>query len=596
MRFFSLKWKSTAIFILLVTLPTLMVGNFVLSEYDRILRRQFADSMDKNLNTVEMNLSEKIKTVEDISDYMIYKDIFREFMTTPQSPETLKRIGDIKKEIEGFVTFQLMSKKDIKSISIRGFGGNVYDLGEPVAGEEGRWTNEANGRKGAPVWSDAYPIHSGWSGDKRVLSMFRVINSYDDGYTPLGMVTIRLDEADIAHLLEVAVPPELGTAFLLRKDGRVLLDRDAANVGRPYPDAGLTERLGSAANAPFRYESGGESYLVFARSMKATGWSVVAMIPEGSIVGQTQHVKSTLRTLLIVMLLLGLIALVGFEFAIIRPILELRKETHRLKKGDFTARVEVRSRDEIGELGRQFNHMVQTIKELIDNKYKLEIRQRESELKMLQQQMAPHFLYNTLDMIRWTARLEKAMETSRMIELLSRFFRTGLDRASTWTSLEHELEFVRSYLDLQQKRLGDKLTYTIYMEASLEAAVVLKKIVQPLVENSVKHGFTPRRGGSVNVRCFREGNDLRIEVYDSGSGFAPETVDRLRHMFATGKAADDLLGHALCNIHERLSIVYGQGYGVTLIENRGAGAGVRLTMPLTFPLPSGGTPEEERVS
>ncbi|MFB9755047.1 sensor histidine kinase [Paenibacillus hodogayensis] len=587
MQWFSLKWKSAAIFVVLVTLPTLIVGNFVLSEYDRILSRQFADSMDKNLNTVEINLSEKIKTVEDISDYMIYKDIFRDYMTMPEQPDTLERIRSAKKEIEAFATFQLMSKKDIKSISIRGFKGSRLDLGEPVTGEEGLWTGQANESAGSPVWSDAYPIVSSWTGAKRVLSMFRVINSFEDVVTPVGMVTIRLDEADIANLLNTAVPEELGRTFMLRRDGSVLLSGDHALVGLPYPEQELIGELAAYGSAPFRYESGGTAYLVFSREMKATGWSIVAMVPEHNIVGQTQPLKATLRTLVIVMIILGLLALAGFDWAIIRPILELRKETHKLKKGDFTAQVEVRSRDEIGELGRQFNHMVQTIKELIDNKYKLEIRQRESELKILQQQMDPHFLYNTLDMIRWSARLENAMETSRLIELLSRFFRTGLDRASMWTTLAQELEFVQSYLDLQQKRLGPGLKIAIHWEAGLEQAVVLQKIVQPLVENSIKYGYKPRQGCFIRVRCFRADNELVVEVADSGGGFEPEQIRRLQRMFATGKAGEDLLGHALCNIHERLSIVYGSDYGVELPEQDMPGAFVRLRMPLTFRLESG---------
>lgn len=584
MRFFSLKRKSTAIFILFVTLPTLIIGNFVLSEYDRILSRQFAESMDKNLNTVEMNISDKIKKVEDITDYMIYKDSFRDFLTTPFEPSTLAMLNATKRDIEAFATFQLMSKSNIKSISLRGFNGNEFNIGEPVEGDERRWIDEAIARKGAPFWSDSYPIISGWAGEKRVVSMFRVINSFDDAVTPLGMVTIRLDEADIAGLLEVAVPQKLGSAFVLRGDGTVLLDRDVSKVGRPYPDPRLIRGAADHGDAPFRLETEDGSHLVFVRQMKSTGWTIAAMIPEERIVGQTHHVKSTLTALLVVMLLLGLIALIGFDLAIIRPILELRKETNRLKRGDFNARVEVRSQDEVGDLGRQFNHMVETIKDLIDNKYKLEIRQRESELKMLQQQMDPHFLYNTLDMIRWTARLEKAMETSRLIELLSRFMRAGMERATMWTPLAQELEFVRAYLDLQQKRLGPKLSFSVHMESSLEEVAVLSKIVQPLVENSIKHGFNPRLGGTIRVRCYQAGHNLRIEVSDTGCGFAPETAAKLRRMIATGRAPEELLGHALGNIHERISIVYGPGYGVELEDRPEGGACVRLNMPLSIPV------------
>ncbi len=122
------------------------------------------------------------------------------------------------------------------------------------------------------------------------------------------------------------------------------------------------------------------------------------------------------------------------------------------------------NKDDIGILGMRFNSMLATIRRLIDTKYTLEIKQRESELKALQNQIDPHFLYNTLDMIRWTARMEKASETSRLIEALSRLFRISLSRGKLLIPLSEELNYVRSYLILQEKRLGHGLKYTISMD------------------------------------------------------------------------------------------------------------------------------------
>src|SRR5690606_33732897 len=124
---------------------------------------------------------------------------------------------------------------------------------------------------------------------------------------------------------------------------------------------------------------------------------------------------------------LGILALTGFYNFIVLPVVELTKQTRRVEKSDFSAQVPVRSDDEIGKLAARFNRMVATIQRLIDLKYKVELKQRESELKALQNQIDPHFLYNTLDMIRWTALLEKATETSRLIETLSRLFRLTLN-------------------------------------------------------------------------------------------------------------------------------------------------------------------------
>lgn len=227
------------------------------------------------------------------------------------------------------------------------------------------------------------------------------------------------------------------------------------------------------------------------------------------------------------------------------------------------------TQDEIGDLGRHFNNMVLTIKDLIDYKYKLELRQRESELTMLQRQMDPHFLYNTLDMVRWTARMEKAPNTSRLIETLSKFLRTSLSRTKRWSTLRHEFEFVRAYLELQQMRLGTKLTYNVEFEANLEDVPLLNKVVQPLVENSIKHGFSVKTGGHIDVRAYRDRHTVVIEVRDSGRGFTAEAKARLREALLQGDADEELKGHAICNIHERILIAAGEGYGVELVDEAG---------------------------
>ncbi|MFC5447386.1 sensor histidine kinase [Paenibacillus aestuarii] len=561
---FSLRQKSVAIFILLVTLPSLLIGNVILSRYDAILRQQFIDSMEKNLNTIELNLSEKIKAVEDLSDYMIYQENFRSFMETPTTPSNMQQMNKDQTAIEGFIAFQIMSKRYIKSISLQGVGGNQLQMGEPVVGQEQPWTDLAQANKGAVVWTDSYKLESGWRGGKRVVSMFRVINSFDNPSRPVGEVIVRLDESEFTDLLNAAVPQDQGSIFIVRPGGEVLLHPNESLIGHPYPsDALLKDLKARPINKVASLTEAGTSYIVFSQPMKSTGWSIVAMIKDQAIVQKTDAIKASLKFLILVILIFGLLALIGFELAMIRPMLELSRQTSRLKKGDFSAQVKVRTRDEVGELGRQFNNMVMTIKELIDKKYKLEIRQKESELRILQSQMDPHFLYNTLDMIRWTARLEKAVETSQLIETLSRFFRMGQNSGKRYTTMPEELDFVRDYLNLQQKRMGSKLKFTLYMESTLNQAVILKKIIQPLVENSIKHGFT-RGGGRIDVRCYIDGPDVLIEVIDSGAGFAKEKLEVLYRVLQKQTGDESVMNHAICNIHERILLEYGSGYGIEL--------------------------------
>nr|WP_275983926.1 sensor histidine kinase [Paenibacillus hamazuiensis] len=523
-----------------------------------------------------------MKAVEDMTDYMIYQKDFRSFMQTPETPETQDRLKSDRESIEGFVAFQLMSKNYIKSITLKGLNGNAMQLGEPVDGPEQPWMELARSNRGGVVWSDSYPLVSAWTGPKRVISLFRLINSFDDPATSVGMVIVRLNEAEISTLLAAAVPKDQGSLFILRPDGTVLFDNDKQLIGRPYPVPGLIETVRQFPGQVSAIKYEGKTYSVISRQMRSTGWSLVALVKDEAIVAKTSTLKISLQVLFLALFVFGVLALIGFELAIIRPMLELKKQTSRLKTGDFSARVTVRTHDEIGELGRHFNNMVQTIKDLIDNKYKLEIRQKESELRILQSQMDPHFLYNTLDMIRWTARLEKAQETSQLIEALSGFFRMSMNREKQIATLEGELEFVRSYLNLQQKRMGSRLVFTLHMEASLENVLLPRRLIQPLVENSIKHGFVARKRGRIDVRCYRGTQDeLIIDVADTGAGFTEEKLRDIRRALAEKNGDERLTGHALWNIHELIRLIYGSGYGVEFpAELNRSGACVRLRIPI----------------
>ncbi|WP_246061841.1 sensor histidine kinase [Paenibacillus oralis] len=241
----------------------------------------------------------------------------------------------------------------------------------------------------------------------------------------------------------------------------------------------------------------------------------------------------------------------------------------------------VGSNDEISELNRKFNEMVQTIQQLIEHKYKLELRERESELKLMQNQMDPHFLYNTLDMIRWTARLEKAAKSSQLIEMLSKFFRSSVNNGSYQTTLRKELEFAQSYLYLQQRRLGDKLKYSLYVEAGLEEAATLKATIQPLVENFLKHGLDRSKPVSeVRVRCYAREGEIWVDVIDNGKGMAPGREEEIRAALEHSPRSGNREG-AMHNIHERLSIYFGQDYGLQIVKTSGKGTWVRLRFPHT---------------
>ncbi|BFT74745.1 sensor histidine kinase [Paenibacillus sp. P36] len=575
---FSLKRKAFLIFLLFVTLPTFGVGVLVQHQFSRILTQQFVESTKRSLDTVTNQLTEETKMVEDIADYMIFSPDIRNFLHPSGLWMTGEQTELYKENIEGFLTFQLMSKNYIKSIMIQGLNENRIHMGEPVSGNENEWLQRAAQRKGGLVWSEAYPVTSDWYGPTKVISLFRIINSFDEITQPLGKLIIRLDASSIVNLLKSGIFKESGIIFIVGKEGNLILTSDEKVTGERDTDKALLDTLRKHGGDTFTYELDGASYLTFHQSMENTGWQVVAMVPEATMNENTAGLKFIMLLIIVATLILGLAALIGFHYTIILPILRLKRETGRVKQGDFTVRVPIESHDEISELNRQFNGMVMTIQELIEYKYKLELRQRESELKLLQKQMDPHFLYNTLDMIRWTARLEKASRTSQLIEMLSKFFRSSLGREQDRSTIQQELEFVQSYLFLQQKRLGGKLEYSLLAEAHIADAAILKLTIQPLVENFLKHGLDSGQPRNfIKVKCYQVNQDIWIDVQDNGRGLSHEQIAEIRESL-TRSGHSDHRG-AMANIHERLSIVFGAGYGLEIVEASVEGTWIRLIIP-----------------
>ncbi|MFM9280456.1 sensor histidine kinase [Paenibacillus jiagnxiensis] len=578
---FGLTKKALIIFLLFIILPTLGVGVIVQYRFTLVLRDQFVQATKVSLDTVTNQLEEQIKMVGDIADYLILNPDMRDFLRI-NAPLSGEQLDNRKQNIEDFLTFQLMSKNYIKSITISGFNGNSIQMGEPVRGSEQFWLNKADLRKGGIVWSEGYPIYSDWSGNVRLISLFRVLNSYTDIQVPQGHLVIRMDESSVARLLESGIAKENGSVFVMGPEGESILQTGSPLPDGFRPDAELLSRLKAGENGFVSYNLKHSSYLTFSHEMKNTGWTVVAMVPQSVLDNELRGVKWTMNLILCSILLLGLAALFGFHYTIIRPILRLKKETNRVKLGDFSARVPIESNDEISELNSQFNEMVVTINELIEHKYKLELREREAELKLLQNQMDPHFLYNTLDMIRWTARLEKAEQSSQLIEMLSKFFRSSLNSGSYVTTIRQELEFVRSYLYLQQRRLGKKLVYTLYTEATVTNAITLKATIQPLVENFLKHGLDrKKRVNTVSVRCYEQEGEVWIDVRDNGRGLPPAQLEALNYSLRRTSTGSGGRTGAIHNIHERLSIYFGEGYGLEVVQSDEEGAWIRLKIPFT---------------
>jgi two-component system sensor histidine kinase YesM len=285
-----------------------------------------------------------------------------------------------------------------------------------------------------------------------------------------------------------------------------------------------------------------------------------------------------------------LIAAIGFSviaaWAISRsiyiPIKRLHNVTTTITKNDLQALMTRDHVDEITELGLSFNIMIGKIRELLDAKMKEQENLQKAELRALQAQINPHFLYNTLDTIIWMAEAQKTEQVIEIVSALSSFFRISLSKGRDWITIKEELERIKSYLTIQRMRYRDIMDFRIEADEEVLNNTILKLILQPLVENALYHGIKNKRCGGIIVVRARQKNETEIllEVEDDGIGFTPEKLIQLQAELDDDSGEIKLeSGFAIGNVNKRIRLYYGSQYGLSVSSEYTTGTCATLVIP-----------------
>jgi len=266
------------------------------------------------------------------------------------------------------------------------------------------------------------------------------------------------------------------------------------------------------------------------------------------------------------------------------PIKKLQDLTTTITENDLQVLLSRENVDEITELGLSFNIMTGKIRELLDSKVQEQENLKKAELKALQAQINPHFLYNTLDTIVWMSESNQTGQVIEIVKALSSFFRIALSRGKDWISIRQEIEHVRSYLLIQKIRYRDILDYEIEVDESLLNGTILKLTLQPLVENALYHGIKNKRnGGTIRVKVRKADHNLvLLDVQDDGVGFTPDNLSQIQASISND--SDEILqsdsGFGLANVHKRIQLYYGKQYGLSIDSQYQYGTRVTVTIPL----------------
>ena len=303
-----------------------------------------------------------------------------------------------------------------------------------------------------------------------------------------------------------------------------------------------------------------------------------------------EQVNSTINKqiddfIILIIVILAVLALVVIVVTllivsgILRPLKVLYQATQKVAEGDFDARVMVNTHDEIAVVANGFNNMADNILSLVDKVKEDERKMRQLDLRLLQEQINPHFLYNTLDTIVWLIEGNEPEQAVTMVVTLSNFFRLVLSKGKEFISIEEEEKHVRSYLAIQQMRYTDILEYDVQIDRVLYEYQILKLTLQPVVENALYHGIKYKRAkGYIHITGEKKGDTIYLAVRDNGAGMEEDELASIQNeMKSPGKEKER--GFGLANVNERIQLYFGSEYGITIQSKKGKGTFVEISIP-----------------
>lgn len=414
------------------------------------------------------------------------------------------------------------------------------------------------------------------SPNEPVLTLGKRINDINTG-APLGYLFLNIRESALSAVYENIGSIKEGSYFIADGEGLIVSSQNPAEVLQPIAEPSLRNWvLKSKVRTNIQASQGGKMLLI-SSDIPNFEWKLISMVPYDRLTEDTRKIT----------MLIFLIGLVCFVFALFgarllsnvisKPIVHLSRHMKKVKEGNLDQQIEVTSSDEIGLLASGFNTMMGRVKELLANIGAEQRKKREYELALMQAQIKPHFLYNTLDVIYTLSEMGRARDVQRTTKALADFYRVALSKGKDRIKLEEEIRSVMDYLSIQRIRYSDVFNFDIDIEPDILDCTIPKLTIQPLIENAIYHGLKNKASfGQLTITGKREGQKVILVVTDDGAGI---TEDRLQAIKMSMNDPQQQVGYGLSSVHQRIKLYFGESYGIQIESESGIGTVVTVELP-----------------
>lgn len=534
--------------------------------YTKTIINQMNQNIDSYIDYMD-NIASLVSGGEDVQEALFDKN---------PDEESYKRLK------EQFHTI-LEGRADIKNLGILRLGGNalINDGSQTVneyldiTGQE--WYQNAIEANGKSVLTSSHVQHIVKGERPWVITLSRAIKNSLSKENLDSVFFIDLNYSAISELCDQNSMSDTGYVFIVDENGNIVYHPQQQQLYNELQTENIDLVMDSKEDT-VRLKRGSEEKLYTMSRSEKTGWTVVGCMNVDELLKTSKQAQSIYLITAIVLVVTALVISSLIARNITLPIQRLRDSMLKVQKGDFkTADVEVTTENEIGSLSKSFNVMTHRIQELMEQNVHEQEEKRKSELKALQSQINPHFLYNTLDSIIWMAEGKKNEEVVLMTAALARLLRQSISNEEELVSIGQEIEYARSYLTIQKMRYKDKLEFQIEVLPSINTVPIIKLVLQPIIENAIYHGLKYKESkGLLIIKGYEESENIILQIIDNGVGMDEA---KLQHIFDKHKVNYHSNGVGVYNVQRRLLLYYGSKYGISYESKPGFGTTATITIP-----------------
>lgn len=546
------------------------------SLYYRITTNKVSELSLQTLYSIKSNINSMLDNISSNTRMIISN---REIQALMRNPESGKDVDDLH-TINNYLTSMIDSMSNISSIYLFDNYGNKYSIDELSMKtfsfnriEDASWYEDVMKEKGYFILRLNGGEPANWNSDENYVSFIRVINDLEL-QNEIAILMINISESYFVKCYKDIVNKYGTDIILLDENNKSIVKQSGAF------EPGLADRQLFLDNKDYNsiIESiNGQDYIVSGLKIERFNWKIISRIPFRELLKESNIFY---LVALCVVLINGVLLFIGAIFVsrlITNPIKKLLKSMKGIESGEFKKVNITAGNDEIGKLRDGYNIMVSEIEELIKRVIDEQKTKRIAELNVLQAQIKPHFLYNTLDAMGYLALSGQNEQLHQALEALGGYYRTSLSKGSEVITIREEIEIVRNYLILQRLRYGDIFTEKFDIDEEILEYKILKLVLQPLVENSIYHGIKPKgEMGTIIVSAKLDGNSVRLSVEDDGVGMTEEELVKVMN----NKIEKNNTSFGLRGTIERLRIFYGILDIYTIESQKRFGTRVIITIPL----------------